>query len=41
MPWFHMPIQWSLAIVASIILISVVASLALTKDKPMLNGEES
>ena len=31
MPWFHVPIQWSLSIVASIILISVVASLALSK----------
>jgi tellurite resistance protein TerC len=33
MPWFHMPIQWSLAIVASIILVSVVSSLALSKRK--------
>lgn len=31
MPWFHMPIQWSLAIVGSIILVSVVASLASTR----------
>ena len=30
-PWFHMPIQWSLAIVASIISVSVIASLHLTK----------
>ena len=30
-PWFHMPIQWSLAIVASIISVSVIASLQLTK----------
>jgi tellurite resistance protein TerC len=33
MPWFHMPIQWSLSIVASIITVSVVASLALSKPK--------
>ena len=30
-PWFHLPIQWSLAIVATIIGLSVIASLALTK----------
>lgn len=40
-PWFHMPIQWSLAIVAGIILISVAASLALSKDRSALNGEGS
>lgn len=34
MPWFHLPIQWSLSIVASIILISVVGSLATSKPKP-------
>jgi tellurite resistance protein TerC len=33
MPWFHMPIQWSLTIVGSIIAVSVVASLALSKPK--------
>lgn len=33
MPWFHMPIQWSLAIVGSIIAVSVVASLALSNKK--------
>lgn len=38
MPWFHMPIQWSLAIVASIIVVSVVASLALTNNKPVITG---
>ncbi|MCM8611264.1 TerC family protein [Accumulibacter sp.] len=32
-PWFHMPIQWSLAIVAGTILVSVVASLLLTKPR--------
>lgn len=39
MPWFHMPIQWSLAIVGSIILVSVVASLAFSKPKPVVAGE--
>ena len=34
MPWFHMPIQWSLSIVGSIILISVVLSLKLSSRKP-------
>jgi tellurite resistance protein TerC len=42
MPWFHLPIQWSLSIVGSIILLSVVASLALSKSKqPDSAGEES
>ena len=34
MPWFHMPVQWSLAIVFSTILISVVLSLKFTAIKP-------
>ena len=34
MPWFHMPVQWSLSIVALIILISVILSLTLTSRKP-------
>jgi tellurite resistance protein TerC len=38
-PWFHMPIQWSLAIVAGAILISVGASLALSKPKVVATGE--
>lgn len=38
-PWFHMPIQWSLAIVASIIALSIVASLALTNEVKTENGE--
>ncbi|WP_291994732.1 TerC family protein [Candidatus Accumulibacter sp. ACC003] len=38
-PWFHMPIQWSLGIVGSIIVISVVASLALSKAKTVATGE--
>ena len=33
MPWFHMPIQWSLGIVASIILISVILSLKFSNRK--------
>ncbi|MDP3085726.1 MAG: TerC family protein [Rubrivivax sp.] len=33
MPWFHMPVQWSLAIVGSIILISVILSLKLSGRK--------
>ncbi len=39
MPWFHMPIQLSLAIVGSIILVSVLASLAFSKPKPVAAGE--
>ena len=35
-PWFHLPIQWSLAIVGSIILISVVASLAMSRNRNSL-----
>jgi len=34
MPWFHMPIQWSLGIVGGIILISVILSLTLSHRKP-------
>jgi tellurite resistance protein TerC len=45
MPWFHLPIQWSLSIVASIILVSVAASLALSKPKltpkPLAAGEDA
>lgn len=39
MPWFHMPIQWSLAIVGSIILVSVVLSLTLVKGKTQVMKE--
>lgn len=39
MPWFHMPIQWSLAIVGSIILISVLLSLVLVKGKTSVMGK--
>lgn len=41
MPWFHVPIQWSLSIVAGIILGSVVASLAFSKAKPHTAGGEA
>ena len=41
MPWFHMPIQWSLTIVGSIIAVSVVASLALSKPRLALAGEKA
>jgi tellurite resistance protein TerC len=34
MPWFHMPVQWSLAIVGAIILISVILSLKLSRHQP-------
>ena len=34
MPWFHMPVQWSLLIVGTIILISIVLSLKLSTRKP-------
>ena len=40
-PWFHLPIQWSLAIVGSLILASVVLSLALSKRKPAITKEQS
>ena len=33
MPWFHMPIQWSLSIVGSVILISVLLSLKFSARK--------
>ncbi|HOL64172.1 MAG TPA: hypothetical protein PLB97_02385, partial [Accumulibacter sp.] len=38
-PWFHMPIHWSLAIVASLIGVSIVASLKLSK--PAASGDGS
>jgi len=40
-PWFHIPIPWSLSIVGCIILISVVLSLALSKKEIDLSGESS
>ncbi|WP_207866566.1 TerC family protein [Pseudomonas sp. 58(2021)] len=33
MPWFHTPVEWSLAIVGGVILTSVLLSMILTKDK--------
>ena len=33
MPWFHMPVQWSLAIVGSIIALSIILSLKLSQGK--------
>lgn len=41
MPWFHMPIQWSLSIVGIIIASSVAASLILSKNKHESTGESS
>ena len=32
-PWIHMPVQWSLVIVAGILTVSIALSLALTKGK--------
>jgi tellurite resistance protein TerC len=40
-PWFHIPIQWSLSIVGCIILISVILSLALSKKEDDVSGESS
>ena len=40
-PWFHMPIQWSLSIVAGTIFISVLASLTLSKPKAVATGENA
>lgn len=40
MPWFHMPILWSLSIVGSIILASVILSLTLGKNKLRVVGEK-
>ena len=37
MPWFHMPVQWSLGIVGAIIVISVILSLKLSSRKPLVN----
>lgn len=34
MPWFHMPVHWSLLIVGSIVLISVLLSVKLSSRKP-------
>ncbi len=41
MPWFHMPIQWSLSIVGGIIVVSVAASLMLSKPQPVAAGDDA
>ena len=33
-PWFHIPVQWSLAIVGSVILVSILLSLKFSARKP-------
>ena len=38
MPWFHMPIQWSLGIVGSTILISVILSLMVPNPRPTVRA---
>lgn len=38
MPWFHMPVQWSLAVVGTIIAMSVLLSLKLSTSKPVVVG---
>ena len=38
MPWFHMPVQWSLAVVGTIIAMSVFLSLKLSTSKPVVVG---
>lgn len=37
-PWFHVPVQWSLGVVAIILLVSVGASLALSRRRTATNG---
>jgi len=32
MPWFHMPVEWSLAVVGAVILGSVLLSLVITRN---------
>jgi len=32
MPWFHMPVEWSLAVVGAVILGSVLLSLVMTRE---------
>ena len=41
MPWFHMPIQWSLSIVGFIIAASVALSLIMSRTKDTIRGEIS
>jgi hypothetical protein len=37
MPWFHMPVEWSLAVVGGVILGSVVLSLIVTRKEDQTN----
>ena len=39
-PWWHVPVQWSLATVGGLIVSSVVLSLALTKGKTRVAAEQ-
>ena len=39
MPWYHVPIQWSLSIVGSIILLSVILSLVMTRNIQLAQKE--
>lgn len=41
MPWFHMPIQWSLSIVGLIIATSVALSLIMSRKKEVISGDVS
>ncbi|MGO0789942.1 TerC family protein [Herbaspirillum seropedicae] len=36
--WFHVPVVWSLSIVGAILVVSIIASLALSKDKKKENS---
>ncbi|MFJ2479620.1 TerC family protein [Pseudomonas sp. NPDC087598] len=38
MPWFHMPVEWSLAVVGGVILGSVLLSLFISKDGEKTDG---
>ena len=40
-PWFHIPIQWSLSIVGAIILVSVILSLTLSQKDDTPTGDAS
>jgi len=39
MPWYHVPIQWSLSIVGGIILLSVILSLVMTRNIQLAQEE--
>jgi tellurite resistance protein TerC len=38
MPWLHMPVEWSLAVVGGIILTSVLLSLVLTRKEDQMRS---